>query len=574
MGWKVFGLVTSILFLVIALSITAITLSGLSGKSDAAPTPPTVDTPYGRYVGVPDISNFTGQNFVTYRSIPFAKPPVGTLRFQRPQPLERHESTQILNSITFKVSCLTETKLNFAPSAYGEDCLYLNIYAPEVKDPALKYPVMVWLHGGGFVAGSTFPDPIKLMSRGNVIVVTVNYRLSVFGFLTTMDNSLPSNNGIWDQYMALSWVKENIQYFNGDNGSITLFGQSAGAISTGLHCFSPISSKLFHKAILQSGSVTSIITRNAKQRALELGAKVGCSQAQGQAFADCLRQVSASTLLNNSIPSVYNISLAQRQSDFLWQPVVDGQIIPYEPLTMLKNLTYLREINFTGKDYLLGTQYNEGGLIPENFLNPVKLVELSKVEFFKDLVTYLLYARYGIKDSDYPRLRDAVYTFYTGSSSPATPLNSQFVQDLAGDVMFVVPAIETALALTRSLNQTSVTSPDSAQPKVYMYKFDYCPNPQEATRFPCMTHGSEFSFQFPKAPFSDVTQEKLSNTFIDLLTTFARSSNPETVVPSGWPLFEPGDQLYLSLDENPARRRYPYDYRLKFWLDTVPSLLN
>jgi len=145
-----------------------------------------------------------------------------------------------------------------------EDCLYLNIWTPSLEE-CDNLSVMLWIHGGAFVSGSAthtingfnIYDGTQLASN-NVIVVTTNYRLGVFGFLFGDSDDAPGNIGFWDQAMALNWTKQNIRAFGGNPNDITIFGESAGSISVSAHIISPITSHWFKKAIMQSGLRFSI----------------------------------------------------------------------------------------------------------------------------------------------------------------------------------------------------------------------------------------------------------------------------------------------------------------------------
>lgn len=138
-----------------------------------------------------------------------------------------------------------------------EDCLYLNVFRPVVLDKNIKLPVIVFIHGGGYFAGSANPDiigPEYFMDTSEVIMVTIAYRLGALGFLSTGDAEAPGNFGLKDQAMALHWVQDNIEYFNGNPSSVTIMGISAGASSVNMHMSSPLSEGLFHKAVSMSGN--------------------------------------------------------------------------------------------------------------------------------------------------------------------------------------------------------------------------------------------------------------------------------------------------------------------------------
>ncbi|KAH9507245.1 hypothetical protein Btru_056705 [Bulinus truncatus] len=504
---------------------------------------PVVTTPEGSYIGSVSTSVFNGKTFVTYRSIPFAQPPVGPLRFQRPQLPAAPSGSQYLNTETFKPrSCAT----------------------PKI------YPVMVWIHGGGFVAGNTFPEPVKMVTRGDVIVVTVNYRMGAFGFLTTLDGDLPANNGLWDVEMALQWVQDNIRYFSGNDSSVTVFGESAGAVSVTILAVSPISGQYFHKAILQSGALTSTIySRDAPRRAREFAALAGCSaKPSSSQLADCLRGVSIAAILNSSKPSSFDITVGRRQADFIWEPTVDGEFLPREPLDALSNITDLKHVGALDKDYIVGVLNNEGGLFSENFLSTLPLSTVGSPPFPSDILDFLIFNRYGVQNNR--NVQNAVFDFYNVSVNEfSTP---QSVLDFSGDVYFNVPAVEMALALSECL-VAQAPGCCGAKPKVFFYQFDYCPPVTNLNKPQCLIHGADVLYEFPRAILTDPVQNQLSDTFIDLLTTFARSSTPGTAVESGWPLFTPASQQYLRLDTTSSVRLRPYDYRVIFWLTSVPSQL-
>ncbi len=197
---------------------------------------------------------------VAFLGIPYAQPPVGTLRWTPPVAPESWTGSR---SVTKLAPACAQERSAFVriEVPLSEDCLYLNVWSPtEVRRPV---PVMVWLHGGGFSIGSA-AEPVydgAALARAGVVVVTLNYRLGPFGFLAHPALSAKSpvgasgNYGIMDQILALRWVRSNIAAFGGDPAAVTVFGQSAGAVSVAVLMVSPLARALFHRAILQSGSV-------------------------------------------------------------------------------------------------------------------------------------------------------------------------------------------------------------------------------------------------------------------------------------------------------------------------------
>ncbi|XP_035784382.1 esterase B1-like isoform X1 [Anopheles albimanus] len=196
-----------------------------------------------------------GGVFHAFRGIPYAKPPIGELRFRAPQPLERFPHPVL--------DCSAERDVSFSRNMFtqelegSEDCLHLNVYTPatDAARQAHPLPVMVFIHGGAFMFGSGNSDcysPEYLLQEG-VVVVTLNYRLGSLGFLHLPSQGIEGNAGLKDQLLVLKWVHRNIARFNGDPDNVTLFGESAGGASVHLHLLSPASQPYFHKAICQSG---------------------------------------------------------------------------------------------------------------------------------------------------------------------------------------------------------------------------------------------------------------------------------------------------------------------------------
>ncbi|XP_055678829.1 juvenile hormone esterase-like [Lutzomyia longipalpis] len=194
--------------------------------------------------------------YEAFYGIPYAEPPLGDLRFEKPIP---HRGwTGYWDATYARDACMQRNIFLFEQPILGsEDCLYLNVYRPNNWKKAKKLPVIVWIHGGATVAFSSDPEvigPEYLMDNGEVILVTLNYRLGFFGFLCSGDEAVKGNFGVKDQQLAIKWVAANIEYFGGDPDSITLGGESSGAAATHLHMLNPVSRTFFHRVMLMSGS--------------------------------------------------------------------------------------------------------------------------------------------------------------------------------------------------------------------------------------------------------------------------------------------------------------------------------
>merc|ERR1711962_412487 len=244
-----------------------------------------------------------------FRGIPFAEPPVGERRF-RP-PVAKEPWGEPYNATYFRPACIQDPSFLFGLTM-DEDCLYLNIFAPSSPVPG-GAAVMVWIHGGGFSVGSGASANYNgnpLVALGDVIVVTINYRLNLFGFLTTGDDALPGNLGLMDQLMALQWIKENIAAFGGNSDQITIFGESAGSASVNFHLLSQLAEGLFNQAIMQSGTAFSPWGFSddrdfLRQQAYKLGEHFRCSAPDSYALMNCLRDQSALDLFNRSNPLTF-----------------------------------------------------------------------------------------------------------------------------------------------------------------------------------------------------------------------------------------------------------------------------
>jgi len=221
--------------------------------ASAASRSPVVVTETGPVRG---IATGTMQEF---RGIPYAEAPVGDLRWRPPQ--EPARWTGVLDATAFSPHCPQAATPYGTPST-TEDCLFLNVFTPDKTNEGRPHllPVMFWIHGGGLVVGeSDGYDPSPLVAQG-VVVVTINYRLGELGFLAhpalaaESPTGASGNYGLMDQQAALRWVQRNIRAFGGDPDNVTIFGQSAGALSVHSQLASPLAAGLFHKAIVESGA--------------------------------------------------------------------------------------------------------------------------------------------------------------------------------------------------------------------------------------------------------------------------------------------------------------------------------
>nr|QGA73394.1 carboxylesterase [Spodoptera frugiperda] len=222
------------------------------------------------------VDNPYGGSYYSFKGIPYAQPPVGDLRFKAPLPAKSWDGVRSAKEFGPK-SYQNDIFMNIGRVG-EEDCLYLNVYTPSIK-PDKPLPVMFWIHGGGFFCGSGDDDLYgpELLIRYDVVLVTINYRVDVLGFLCLDTEDIPGNAGMKDQVQALRWVNKNIASFGGDPKNITIFGESAGGASVSYHLISPMSKGLFKKAIAQSGASTCPWAQavEPRERALALARSLG-----------------------------------------------------------------------------------------------------------------------------------------------------------------------------------------------------------------------------------------------------------------------------------------------------------
>ena len=238
------------------------------------------------HVETGDVEGVADESLAVYKAIPYAAPPVGELRWKAPQPAKAWEGVRLCD--TFGPLPPQPTRPDRKADTMSEDCLYLGIATPA-KSAADRLPVMVWIHGGGFQTEWYGGDLWRHLALRGVVIVSVEYRTGALGFmahpeLTKEDpNGHSGNYGILDQIFALQWVQRNITNFGGDPTNVTIFGESAGAISCSILCASPLAKGLFHRCISQSGG--SFAPWSDKPRSLGLDASQKGAEQQGLDFA-------------------------------------------------------------------------------------------------------------------------------------------------------------------------------------------------------------------------------------------------------------------------------------------------
>ncbi|XP_075573250.1 bile salt-activated lipase [Pelecanus crispus] len=511
------------------------------------------------------------ENYVDiFRGIPFAAPPK---TLEDPQPHPGWDGT--LQAKKFKNRCLQMT-LAQTDVRGSEDCLYLNIWVPQGRrDVSTNLPVMIWIYGGGFLVGGSqganflnnyLYDGEEIAVRGNVIVVTVGYRVGPLGFLSTGDANLPGNYGLKDQHMAIAWVKRNIKAFGGDPDNITIFGESAGAASVSLQTLSPKSKGLFKRAISQSGVglCSWAIQKDPLAWAKKLGQKVGCPIDNTTALADCLRVSNPKTLtlayhlqlINLPIPLVHTLALT---------PVVDGDFLPDMPENLFANAADI--------DYIAGVNNMDGHIFAGIDLPAINrpLVKITADEVYH-LVKGLTVDR-GEAGAN------ATYNIYTQAwgDNPNQEVMKKTVVELITDYIFLIP---TQWAL-------SLHAQNARNAKTYSYLFS---QPSRMPIYPPWVgadHTDDLQYVFGKpfaTPLGYLPKHRtVSKAMMAYWTNFARTGDPNkgiSEVPVTWPPYTKESSSYLEINnkinQNSVQQNLKARY-VNFWhlvYQSLPQVAN
>ncbi len=291
--------------------------------------------------GLGKVQGFEQDGVRVFRGLPFAKPPVGELRFrapEKPAPWAGVRDATKYGPVSHQPPLMLAALPGFDVGEQSEDCLYLNVYVPPGASAANRKPVMVWIHGGAFVIGAgsqSIYDGCKLARRGDVVIVTINYRLGALGFLDLGQPELAAPNaGLLDQIAALEWVRDHIGVFGGDAGNVTIFGESAGGMSVGTLLGCPAAHGLFHKAIPQSGSCQAIHADRESSTAITAAVLSGLGMATPNVKE--LRDVPIDKLKQVQQTVSFQLLALGGTQLLPFQPVVDGHVLPRHPLDEIR----------------------------------------------------------------------------------------------------------------------------------------------------------------------------------------------------------------------------------------------
>ncbi len=505
----------------------------------AKPVPPPAPTTVRTHNG--PVRGTAHHGYRTFENIPYAAPPTGRLRWAPPHPPAPWHG---IRDATGPASACPQPPGEVPGGSTDEDCLHLNVTTPdsarpenpgperprpEHSRPAHPRPVIVWLHGGGFTTGTgNSYDTHRMATRGDVVVVTVNYRLGALGFLAHAGLPGSGTFGLADQQAALRWVRAEIGAFGGDAHNVTLAGESAGGYSVCAQLASPAAAGLFEKAIIQSGPCTgrpdrpfapsSIPLSTARAAGADLAAKAGCGSARD--VLACLRRVDVNRLL------------AAQDTDQL--PAHTTPLLPRDPAAAIAAGRFHRVPVLIGNNHDEGNGWAAGIIQAGHPITPGT---------WPDVVAAFFPA---------PRQAKAVVRAYPVHTTDGGPVFGAVI----GDADFACPT-----TLTHTLLAAHVP--------VWAYEFadEHAPPlTPGAPPFPLgAPHASELPYLFDLGGRPrDLTpaQHRLANTMIDYWTRFARTANPNSPSSPHWPRRTP---LSLAPDHIAPTHTAHSRHRCTFW---------
>ena len=472
----------------------------------------------------------------SWKGIPYAAPPVGELRFRAPQPAPAWSGVR--EAYGYGPQCMQVLARGEARKNMSEDCLYLNVWRPQESG---VFPVMVWIHGGGYIMGSggkgatgfSF-DGSRLAEFGDVIVVTINYRLHAFGFLADPalrdedPNHSTGNYGSLDQAAAIRWVHDNIAQFAGDPEKVTIFGESAGGWSICTMLATPLNQGMFQRAILESGGCTkSEDLEKGYERAKAIAKRVGCAPSD----LSCLRHAPAEKFLG-SLADLYREGMA-------YAPHHDGYLLSGTPLSMI------RQGHYNAVPFLAGSNRNE----------------VDAVLFFRPQLWRALPFQYqrraqrnlALSDDETHQLAE-LYPLNQFGNKPRKAFGRIYT--------------DAGLACPTFLGLASAAE---RQPDTFLYRFDY--DETKYGKHIGALHSLEVDLVFNTVEGNKLytpnpaSARELSRIMQGYWTNFAKTGDPNGPGLPFWPKFDPEKQLRQVLDTEIKTEPAEMQERCSFWDD-------
>ncbi|XP_033739125.1 liver carboxylesterase 2-like [Pecten maximus] len=539
-----------------------------------------VHTDVGTILGITEIIN--NETVYQFRNIPYAEPPIGTRRFKKPVP---HGGwSGVLDCTRFGPSCMQQHSIldKYVPNPnQSEDCLSLNVYVPRTLSSSANRSVMVFVFGGGFLVGQgMLYDGSYLALTGDTVVVTLNYRLGVFGFLAYPAHGLHGNYGLWDQRLALEWVHAHIADFGGNPNSVTLFGQSAGGFSVSLQAIYPQNKGLFHRVIAHSGVAEGhfAIWHHAYEYGDDIGTTAGC--ANTTSYANCMRNIPADKLLQvqNSISQPGSIG-RKLEFDLIVGPVVDGDFLPLHPTELLQNKNSQSYHFFRSLDFITGNVDTEGSIVLTSLPSIAKennfnLSDGVPSEVFCQEIGPALLNAYFEKDVNCTSAETLLCSVYGTKDKPK---QAQQTLEAYADALYYTPSVKILGDHSEGNNESST----------YQYVFKRpIPDPALTKGYPPWwqngsAHGAELYYLFRIYDYQanhslNVPEydKSLQTSILKYWTNFANTGNPNSDDVPVWESYDAVRQNYCSMDTTISQEQHLYGSRQDLWLNRLPRLLH
>ncbi|KAK4880585.1 hypothetical protein RN001_008731 [Aquatica leii] len=504
-----------------------------------------VNTQEGMVTGKLDVAE-SNRTFYSFTGIPYAAPPIGSLRFESPVRAKSWDS--VFDATRSHPECVQFLILDDSISVVGdEDCLYLNIYTPQLSVSQKNLlPVLFYIHGGAFVEGSGRKElwGPKLLLTKDIVLVLFNYRLGAFGFLSTGDAAQPGNLGLKDQAFALQWVKNNIGSFGGNPEKITVMGQSAGGFSAHMHMFSPLTKNFIKGVIAQSGTALNpwglVPIPVVKSRTKILANGLGCvNNVDTASMINCLKTKPVMDIMDAIKPM-----MESRNVDIIvFRPVVESDcnkaFLCQHPIELIKSG------NMADVPFLCGVTAQDGALISGPILVKDTLVS-SYNNHFDDFMKYSLFYADLMPLETFKKISKAIRHFYLQDNLIGNSTITEFT-NIFTDACFLHPAQE-SVSLHANYSKHSVYN--------YLYAYNgtetfgqrYYGNEHDFG----VIHGDELFYLFDRSvlyPNYKLTRrdKKMSDFLITLWTNFVYYGNP-TPNDHSWKPFKCNEENYYIID--------------------------
>ena len=511
----------------------------------AATTPPSATTPVSEndatiaMIDSGKIRGVSDGNALVWKGIPYAAPPVGANRWRPPQAVVPW--TNVRDASSFGSQCVQTAPDTSESTGGSEDCLTLNVWRPNGAPPPGGWPVMVFVHGGYNLRGSSSfeiePGHLaydgKALANRGVVYVSMNYRLGALGWMghaalkAESSHRTSGNYGSLDQIAALEWVQRNARVFGADPARVLLFGQSAGATNTCMLFVSPLAKGLFSRAVMHSGVCPAVAAQTAEQAGAVLAAKLGCDSAPD--VLACLRAKPAA-----NVAAAMSINLLS--GGFTWGPIVDGWFLPASPATLVATRAH------NHMPFVIGVTAHEMTTLWKSGV-PTIPVPSTPADHEAAMRTI-----YGAAHAD------RVIAEYPASGYPSPALASVAA---TSDASFICPAREIARAVS-----AAQTEP------VRRFYFSHVLAGGPARSFGA-GHGFDLLFAFATYPLSFFmptdSERALSESIIGYLTRFAATGDPNDAAAPLWPSYDAVLDTHLVLDDTVALGTHLREEQCNFW---------